>query len=175
MRNLSKEIDIKAEYTLCESRFLNGEIAKNEKNLKKLNERLKEKGERMLNMNKNTVLQLFAEIVYASGVVAKSTTGRRKLNDLLMAKDSTPLNNRAFFVRSLRTPNENASSVLLSMVGRIGQPLAVGCVPLVAVSYPDTLYRQAVGSKAVDMKNLQMGLSQMLFDILPRLKAGDSY
>ncbi|WP_249962275.1 hypothetical protein [Histophilus somni] len=39
-----KEIDIKAEYALCTSRFLNGEIAKNEKNLKKLNERLKERG-----------------------------------------------------------------------------------------------------------------------------------
>ncbi|WP_249962274.1 ash family protein [Histophilus somni] len=120
----------------------------------------------MLNMNKNTVLQLFAEIVYASGVVAKSTTGRRKLNDLLMANDSTPLNNRAFFVRSLRTPNENALSVLLSMVGRIGQSLRLAVFPLVAVSYPDTLYRQAVGSKAVDMKNLLMGLSQMLYKFM---------
>lgn len=36
--------ELKAEYALCASQFLKGEIAKNEKNLKKLNERLKERG-----------------------------------------------------------------------------------------------------------------------------------
>lgn len=83
-------------------------------------------------------------------VTAKSVTSRRKLNNIPKANRSTP--KRAIFVCSERTPKENALSVLLSMVGRKGQPLAVGCFPLVAVSYPFTLYRQAVGSKAESLK-----------------------
>ncbi len=95
----------------------------------------------------------------------KTDASREKLNDLHMANSSTPLN-RAFFIRNLRTSKENALSVLLSMVGRKGQPLAVGCLPYVAVSHPFTLYRQTVRSLAVDMKNLHMGLSQMLYKFI---------
>ncbi|MGX2948076.1 ash family protein [Frederiksenia canicola] len=117
-----------------------------------------------------TILHPLALIGYSAPVIAKSIASREKLNNLHMANDSTPLT-RAFFVRSLRTPKENAflknkERSFLSMVGRIGQRLGVGCVPYVAVSHPDTLYRPAVRSKAVDIKNLHMELSQMFYKFL---------
>lgn len=101
---------------------------------------------------------------YPDDVVAKSTTERGNSNYELTANSSTPLI-RAFFVRSIRTPKENALSVLLSMVGRIGQRLIVGCLPLVAVFHPDTFYRQA-WKLAVDVKNLLTEFSQMLYTFL---------
>ncbi|WP_249961941.1 ash family protein [Histophilus somni] len=95
----------------------------------------------------------------------KTGVSRGKLNDLQMANSSTPLN-RAFFIRNLRTPKINLAIDLFSMVERKGQPLAVGCLPFVAVFHPFTFYRPTVESLAVDMKNLQMGLSQMLYKFM---------
>lgn len=122
-----------------------------------------------VNKHENISLNKLHQQIYALAVVAKSTASREKLN-LLMANDSTPLT-RAFFVRSLRTPKENAflknkERSFLSMVGRNGQSLVAGCEPLVAVSHPVTLYHQAVRSKAVDIKNLLMELSQMFYKFL---------
>ncbi|WP_179108112.1 ash family protein [Rodentibacter pneumotropicus] len=72
-----------------------------------------------------------------------------------MANSNTPLN-RVIFVCNTRTPQTmagfvscNQKPIILSMVERNGQPLAVGCVPLVAVSHPVTFYRQTVRSLAV--------------------------
>lgn len=122
-----------------------------------------------VNKPENISLNKLHQQIYALVVVAKSTASREKLN-LLMANDSTPLT-RAFFVRSLRTPKENTAPKsrecsFLSMVGRNGQSLVAGCEPLVAVSHPVTLYHQAVRSKAVDIKNLLMELSQMFYKFL---------
>ena len=86
-------------------------------------------------------------------VVAKSTTSRRKLNTT-EANTSTPKNNRAFFVCSTRTPQENRLAVFLSMVERSGQSLLIGCYPLWAVFHPVTFYRQTVESLAVDSENI---------------------
>ncbi|MGX3021511.1 host cell division inhibitor Icd-like protein [Ursidibacter sp. B-7004-1] len=63
---------------------------------------------------------------YPLPIVAKSTAEPENSNNLQLANDSTPLT-RAFFVRSTRTPKENALSVILSMVGRNGKgsPFAV--------------------------------------------------
>ncbi|MGR6646284.1 host cell division inhibitor Icd-like protein [Avibacterium paragallinarum] len=77
-----------------------------------------------------------------------------------MANSSTPLN-RAFFVRNVRTPKENALGVFLSMVGRNRQPLEVGCLPVKAVFHPVTFYRQTVESLAVTSKNLFTGVTAM--------------
>ena len=88
-----------------------------------------------------------------ASVVAKSTASRGKLN-LLMANTSTPKNNRAFFVCSIRTPKENRLAVFLSMVERSGQSLLIGCYPLWAVFHPVTFYRQTVESLAVDSENI---------------------
>lgn len=101
---------------------------------------------------------------YPDHVVAKSITERGNSNCEHMADNSTPFN-RAFFVRSIRTPKENALSVLLSMVGRIGQRLIVGCFPCVAVFHPDTSYRQAWKLAVVPEKH-HMELSKMLYTFL---------
>ncbi|MGX2969179.1 host cell division inhibitor Icd-like protein [Ursidibacter sp. B-7004-1] len=103
---------------------------------------------------------------YPLPVVAKSTASRRKLNHLPLANSSTPILQRAFFVRSTRTPKENALGVILSMVERIGQSLRLTAFPMVAGSYPDTLYRQAVGSQAVDNKKLPLELLAMIYKFL---------
>lgn len=81
-----------------------------------------------------------------------------------MADTSTPFN-RAFFVRGIRTPKENALSVIFSMVGRIGQRLTVGCLPLGAVFHPDTFYRQA-WKLAVVPENSQVELLAMIYKFL---------
>ncbi|MEE6041730.1 ash family protein [Avibacterium paragallinarum] len=99
---------------------------------------------------------------YALKTVAKSTVSRGKLNNVSLANSSTPLN-RAFFVRNVRTPKENALGVFLSMVGRNRQPLEVGCLPVKAVFHPVTFYRQTVESLAVTSKNLFTGVTAMLY------------
>ncbi|WP_235684976.1 ash family protein [Glaesserella parasuis] len=117
-----------------------------------------------INLNKNISLYKMLSEIYSAHVVAKSTTERGNSNDLQVADNSTPLI-RAFFVRSIRTPKENALSVLLSMVGRIGQRLTVGCLPLGAVFHPDTFYRQA-WKLAVVPENSQVELSKMFYTFL---------
>ena len=101
---------------------------------------------------------------YPDDVVAKSTTERGNSNDLYTADNSTPFN-RAFFVRSIRTPKENALSVILSMVGRVGQCLIVGYFPCMVVFHPDTFYRQA-WKLAVVPKIIYTELSKMLYTFL---------
>lgn len=97
---------------------------------------------------------------YSFPVVAKSTTERGNSNISQTANSSTPLN-RAFFVRSIRTPKENVISIILSMVGRNGQRLIVGCIPFEAVFHPVMLYRQA-WKLAVVPKIFQTELSSMI-------------
>ena len=96
--------------------------------------------------------------------LAKSKVSREKLNYLTLANDSTP-QNRAFFVRNIRTPQEFADFVLSnlkihSMVERNGQSLT-GCLPMLAVSHPVTFYRPTVRSLAVDSENLTLESTQM--------------
>ncbi|MGX3067123.1 host cell division inhibitor Icd-like protein [Ursidibacter arcticus] len=94
--------------------------------------------------------------------MAKSTASREKLN--IYKANSTP--NRAFFVREFRTPKENALGVVLSMVGRKGQPLAVGCSPCMAVSHPFTLYRQTVRSLAESLISIYKDTAKMIYKFL---------
>ena len=96
--------------------------------------------------------------------LAKSKVSREKLNYLTLANDSTP-QNRAFFVRNIRTPQEFADFVLSnlkihSMVERNGQSLT-GCLPMLAVSHPVTFYRPTVRSLAVDSENLTLESTRM--------------
>ena len=96
--------------------------------------------------------------------LAKSKVSREKLNYLTLANDSTP-QNRAFFVRNIRTPQEFADFVLSnlkihSMVEHNGQSLT-GCLPMLAVSHPVTFYRPTVRSLAVDSENLTLESTQM--------------
>ena len=94
----------------------------------------------------------------------KVIASRGKLN-LIKANDSTP-QNRAFFVRNIRTPQEYADFVfnlnpsILSMVERNEQSLT-GCLPYVAVFHLVTFYRPTVESLAVVPENKHMELTQM--------------
>ncbi|MDG6331499.1 ash family protein [Glaesserella parasuis] len=122
-----------------------------------------------INLNENISLYKMLSEIYSVHIIAKSITERGNSNDELTANSSTPFN-RAFFVRSIRTPKENTvpkngERSFLSMVGRIGQRLIVGCLPLVAVFHPDTFYRQA-WKLAVDVKNLLTEFSQMFYTFL---------
>ena len=109
--------------------------------------------------------------------LAKSKASREKLNYLTLANDSTP-QNRAFFVRNIRTPKEyadfvfNLNPIILSMVERNGQSLT-GCLPMLAVSHPVTSYRPTVRSLAVDSENLTLESTQMYQFIFAAIRRTD--
>lgn len=100
----------------------------------------------------------------------KVIASREKLNYLPEANDSTP-QNRAFFVRNIRTPKEyadfvfNLNPIILSMVERNG-PSLTGCLPLVAVSHPVMLYRPTVRSLAVVLINQPKDTAEMIYKFL---------
>ena len=100
----------------------------------------------------------------------KTIASREKLNYLSQANDSTP-QNRAFFVRDIRTPKEyadfvfNLNPIILSMVER-NEPSLTGCFPVVAVSHLVTLYRPTVRSLAVDSENLSQDTAEMIYKFL---------
>ena len=108
--------------------------------------------------------------------LAKSKASREKLN-LYKANDSTP-QNRAFFVRNIRTPKEyadfvfNLNPIILSMVERNG-PSLTGCLPCMAVSHPVTFYRPTVRSLAVVSKNLLLETTQMYQFIFAAIRRTD--
>ena len=99
----------------------------------------------------------------------KVIASRGKLN-LIKANDSTP-QNRAFFVRNIRTPQEyadfvfNLNPIILSMVERNEQSLT-GCLPLLAVFHLVTLYRPTVESLAVVPENLYKDTAEMIYKFL---------
>ena len=99
----------------------------------------------------------------------KVIASRGKLN-LIKANDSTP-QNRAFFVRNIRTPQEyadfvfNLNPIILSMVERNEQSLT-GCLPLLAVFHLVTLYRPTVESLAVVPKNQIKDTAEMIYKFL---------
>ena len=103
---------------------------------------------------------------YINPALAKSRASRGKLN-LYKANDSTPFN-RAFFVRGIYAPIQYSlfSDSLFSMVARNGQPLAVGCLPCMAVFHPVTCYRPTVESLAVVPENLYKDTAEMIYKCL---------
>lgn len=103
---------------------------------------------------------------YINPALAKSRVSRGKLN-LYKANDSTPFN-RAFFVRGIYAPIQYSlfSDSLFSMVARNGQPLAVGCLPCMAVFHPVTCYRPTVESLAVVPENLYKDTAEMIYKFL---------
>ncbi|WP_256867603.1 ash family protein, partial [Haemophilus quentini] len=119
----------------------------------------------------NHSLPAFQKVAMISLQSEKVIASREKLNYLSQANDSTP-QNRAFFVRDIRTPKEyadfvfNLNPIILSMVERNGQPLVVGCFPVVAVSHLVMLYRPTVRSLAVDSENLSQDTAEMIYKFL---------
>ena len=107
----------------------------------------------------------------------KVIASRGKLNYSTLANDSTP-QNRAFFVRDIRTPKEYADFVLhinpiiLSMVER-NKPSMTGCLPMLAVFHLVTFYRPAVESLAVVPENITLELTQMYQFIFAAIRRTD--
>ena len=104
----------------------------------------------------------------------KTIVSRGKLN--LLQAHSTP--KACFFMRNIRTSQELADFVLfnlmiLSMVGRNRQPLAVGCLPVMAVFHPVTSYRPTVESLAVVSENLLQETTQMYQFIFAAIRRTD--
>lgn len=105
----------------------------------------------------------------------KVVASRGKLNYLLLANDSTP-QNRAFFVRNIRTPKEyadfvfNLNPIILSMVER-NEPSMTGCFPVETVFHLVTFYRPTVESLAVVPENLLLELTQMYQFIFALIRA----
>ncbi len=119
-------------------------------------------------------------------VITKLITERGNSNKLSLANTSTPLNNRAFFVRKLNTPKESNQTKTvfiaflsnefnrlnvefvksLSMVAFSGQRLIVGCVPVIAVFHPAKRYRQTVESKAIVLQKSSLELLAMFYKFL---------
>ena len=128
--------------------------------------------------NKKSALQSAVNFGIIPAQSQKTTASRDKLNYLSQANDSTPFN-RAFFVHNIRTPKEyadfvfNLNPIILSMVERNGQPLAVGCLPVMAVCHPVTFYRQTVTSLAVDSENSSQESTQMYQFIFAAIRRTD--
>ena len=110
--------------------------------------------------------------------LAKSKASREKLNIKLLANDNSTPQNRAFFVRNIRTPKEyadfvfNLNPIILSMVERNG-PSLTGCFPVMAVSHPVTFYRPTVRSLAVVPENLTLESTQMYQFIFAAIRRTD--
>ncbi|OOF42807.1 hypothetical protein BKK51_12450 [Rodentibacter trehalosifermentans] len=98
--------------------------------------------------------------------LAKSEASRRKLN--LLQANSTPIFTRAFFVRSVHAPIQYSlfSDSLSSMVVRNGQPLAVGCLPVMTVFLPCYVLPPVVGKLAVVSQNLLQETAEMIYKFL---------
>ena len=126
------------------------------------------------NFNKPQALQSAVNFGMIPLQSQKTIAGRGKLN--LYKAHSTP--KACFFMRNIRTSQELADFVLfdlmiLSMVGRNRQPLAVGCLPCMAVFHPVTSYRPTVESLAVVSENLYKETTQMYQFIFAAIRRTD--
>lgn len=99
---------------------------------------------------------------YSLFAVAKSTASRRKLK--FKKANSTP--KACFFVRSTRTPKARLKKAFSPMVGRKGQPLAVGCLPFWTVFLPLYALPPAVGKLAVSLTKLKKDTVKMIYRFL---------
>ena len=126
--------------------------------------------------NHNNYFTKCGQICEYIPALAKSKASRGKLN-LYKANDSTP-QNRAFFVRNIRTPKEyadfvfNLNPIILSMVER-NEPSLTGCLPCMAVFHLVMLYRPTVESLAVVPKNIYKETTQMYQFIFAAIRRTD--
>ncbi len=106
-------------------------------------------------------------INYIKYALAKSKAEPRNSNDLLVANSSTPILDRAFFVRSLHRPKINPAMDLFSMVACGGKGFALCCVPQVAVFEPVARYRpKASKLQAVTSIKYLVELIAMIYQFL---------
>ena len=135
----------------------------------KINQNPLKKNRTFSTNGKNHSLPVVHKVAMISPQSEKVIVRREKLN-LIKANDSTP-QNRAFFVRNIRTPKEyadfvfNLNPIILSMVERNEQSLT-GCLPLLAVSHLVTFYRPTVRSLAVVPENQIKDTAEMIYKFL---------
>lgn len=79
------------------------------------------------------------------------------------ANNSTPIFTRAFFVRSIRTPNQNGLKCLFPMIACSGKPLQVGGFPLVAVLSPRCTLSPSRDKQSDNFRNQSTELSAMIY------------
>ena len=106
------------------------------------------------------------------GTQSQKTTAEPGNSNKLSVAQSTP--KACFFIRKLHTPKERLAR--LSMVACNGKGSALCCVPLIAVFEPVTRYRQSLETKAVTLKNLFSGVTQMyqfIFAVFRHTPEGD--
>ena len=103
--------------------------------------------------------------IYSILVVAKSTTEPENSNINQLANSSTP-SNRAFFVRSIRTPKENVISIILPMVACNGKGSPFAVFQLKQFLSPLHVTAQTLRSLAVALNKLQLELSAMIYKFL---------
>ncbi|NBI13751.1 hypothetical protein GVX81_09060 [[Haemophilus] felis] len=92
----------------------------------------------------------------------KTTAEPENSNNKTLANSSTP--NRAFFIRSTRTPKARLERLSMVACNRKGSALC--CVPMFAVSQPVTRYRQTLRSRAVALKSNIGATAKMLFKFI---------
>ncbi|MDD0823101.1 host cell division inhibitor Icd-like protein [Mannheimia sp. AT1] len=114
----------------------------------------------ILQKNFTLLLTTFNRSPYANHAFAKSRAETANSN-IQTANSCTPLN-RAFFVRSSRTPKERLKMACSSMVACSGKGFALCCFPFETVLQLVARYRQiTLQSEAIDPKNQQTELSAM--------------
>lgn len=79
------------------------------------------------------------------------------------ANSSTPVLTRAFFVRSIRTPNQNRLLCLFSMIACDGKRASVGGFPCVAVLSPRRTLSPSRDKQSDNFKNQNTELSAMIY------------
>ncbi|HHW7506745.1 TPA: ash family protein [Mannheimia haemolytica] len=100
--------------------------------------------------------------IYSILAVAKSAAEPQNSNNLHMADSSTPFN-RAFFVRSTRTPKERRKKACSSMVACSGKGSPFAVFHMSQFLSPLHVTAQTLRSLAVAPQNSHMELSAMIY------------
>ncbi|UKH19986.1 ash family protein [Actinobacillus pleuropneumoniae] len=118
-------------------------------------------------LNENLSLSKNQQAVYIKSAFTKSEVEPRNSNNLSVANiTSTPLNYRAIFVCSTRTPKERYNLACSSMVACSGKGFALCCIPLIAVFEPVTRYRPNPRKFSGSLLNYSVELSAMIYKFL---------
>lgn len=112
------------------------------------------------------------QICYSSPAVAKSTAEPGNSNYLQLANSSTPFN-RAFFVRSTRTPKERHKKACSSMVACSGKGSPFAVFQLSQFSSPLHVTAQTLESLAVTLQKSAIGVTQMYQFIFAAVRRTD--
>lgn len=115
--------------------------------------------------DENFSLSKISNMDYISLAFAKSRAERRNSN-LYTANTSTPFNDRAFFVRSTRTPKECYNLARSSMMACNGKGSPFAVFRVLQFSTPLHAIARIVENSAIAPKQLNTELSAMIYKFL---------